>query len=329
MSALKVLVAKDVAYASKIGGGTVGNAFVDGNALVDGGIAFYTEDGRVLTAAGATATLAAQPNTKKIFASVGFGDLTKNPIQSGAMDRETADVQFLAYRAAVRHVVQVGQNAAIGALNLPTLVERQEAILRVIINKKGTLTPTRRSYSEMVRVGDTGAAIITRLVAKIVADADSRVTSAVLNSGTGFSLTSLYDNERIQVALDGILANATVYANGEATSSSVQIVNGNGTYAQIAELAKLAESSEGHENRSWLQDAYWTGRSTLTPGTNYDVWTITWVNNRLRSSPGVPHNAPFTTIIAVPQGSATVPIATITTILAAAFGTVDSEETGA
>ena len=333
----KVLIVKDTAYAAKIGGGTVGNAFVDGNALIDGAIAFYTEDGRLLTAAGAAAVLAAQPDTKQVYANVGRGNLNIMPDNSGMIDRfENINVVYRAYVAPVAHVIQVGGNAAgtLGNLNPPSSVEQgDEIILRIVDNRTGTIPPeVNTSYSYVLKAGETISAGIDKLVAKVNADANSAVTlAAIVDTGVnvGILVTCKTAGVRIDVAVDGVIQNATIYSNAEASSDSILPVLGNGTYEQVAELERLAMTESGRENFRYLQEAYYSRLAKADSTKTYSIFVIQWTNTRFGTLPPQSGWKKQEVYICVESGAATL-ITALTTLSGLLFGTTRTNvETGA
>lgn len=320
----KVLVAKDVVYASSTAGGVVGAAHVDSDLLVNGALVVYTEDGRLLTAANAATVLAAAPNTKKFYILLG-GVPLQGGKNSGMIDRATLDITVKSAVTAVKHVVQVGQDGAGGALNLPASVVAGDILgVRISDNSEGTIPAKRKSYYEVVvKPSETGGAALIRLVAKINADGNRFVNAAILNVNTGMSLTAIDDNIYLEVGVDGIIADATIFSDG--TNSSTALVYSSGDYAQILAAESDSDIEDGDTNRLWLHDSYFSRAKGATSGAAYLIYTLSW--KELGMTDTQSGWRPQTCTVAIPNAGATVPIATFNTILAA-LAVVESIETG-
>lgn len=316
----RIIVIKDVLYATDGGGAITSINAV--NTLAEGALAIFTEDGTLLTVAGAAAAL---PNKKRVVFAVGGLDAAGNKIarltpyysRTGYVN-----VTKKVYTAPVKPQILIGDGgAAEGALNNPTLTgSPQVAGIKVIDLSRGTQPPIRyKTYEEPVKTGDTMAAIMIRLMARIAADADAFVVSTD-PSGTniGLLITPSDFGITISVSCYGILSDADITVDG--TGASTPMVIGTGTPAQITALWDELSSTMGNMNKVELANLWWKVSDPTNTAATYDMYWIQTEEEHETPS-GRQGAVASELIIAMPAGAATLTQASFETILALIFGT--------
>ena len=313
-----ILVNKSIAYAAKVGGGTITKNEI--NLLDTGAIAVFTEEGVLVTAANAATVL---DDVKKFYMAVGNQAAASKSIITVPIPRTGTNYTKTEYLAPVQLVKFVGNDGTIGALNYPTLIARDEATLKIIDTTPGlrTIGSVSRQeifrYGTSVRTGDTAAAITLRIIANINADPDRIVNAAGVNSNTGISLTAIGAGTTFSVALDGILINATVEQPEGTVGASVAMRFGKGTYDQVASLEDLYSVERGQTNRTHLAGLYYTANSLAVAGATYDIYTFTFNGSR-EISTGRQETYHFDILVAMPD--AATQQANFETIMAEMFG---------
>jgi len=330
----QIIIGKNVAYAAKIGGGTIAG-ITEVNQLAAGAIAVFASESNVLlTAANVVASMA---DKKGVWIAVGSGDATKGADTTIITKRLGVDYRKQAYVAPVKLVKVIGEGATNGGatppgdLNEPTtLVAGDEAFIRVTDTTPGVITTNThiKRYSYVVRTGDTIAIVVAALVAAINADPDSIVVAADLSS-VGISLTAKNYGVTFAISLDGILINATIDEpeNPLSTTDSVAINYGKGTYAQIAQLESLFSPQQGNTNKVYQPSLWWTKAAKADSAATYDTYTIGWMGTKERSSGGSLPTVAHEIIVAMPP--AATQQAAFEAVMAEVFGNAETQETGA
>lgn len=323
-----IVIGKDsLAYAAKIGGGVIAS-FSETNLLADGAVAVFTSRSELVTAANVTTILA---DRKGVFIAVGSGDATKGAYVTTTIKRFGADYKKRAYQAPQKELKFVGYDGAVGALNFPTLIAGAEAFIKLIDVSKGLRTIESvyeneiKSYSYVLKTGDTDTLIINNLVTQINNDLTSFVVAAVVGTtpNLGISLTPKNYGVTIAIALDGILMNATKEEKG--VSNSLPLIYGEGTDAQVLAMEDLFSPVRGNTNRVYQPQFWYSVPSMVVTGKTYDMYNIKWVGELNRQS-----GSQFTTqqqiVVALPVGVTAQ--TTFETIMARIFGNEMEFETG-
>lgn len=310
------MVANDIVL-SYDGSSAITDAHQELDTLAPGAIAFFVEDGTVLTAANAVATLAGQ---KHVY--VAQGGLTADDLKINKIIRSPASAYKKAtYVAGTKHVIQVGENAATGtgSLNLPgSLVVGDILGIRVI-----QTVPTRElsddkwRYEVTYKTGDTTGTLLARLVALINADDTIDVTAAVLGSDVGISISADNVNEVFEVTTDGVLGDATVYTDG--TGDSVAVIYSVGSAADVAKLVEETAPEQGNTNKLVLADKYYNMNENNSASGTYDLYTAEWDNVQRAAGAKIRSETKQELIIATIQNPSTWVEATMDTIMAAIF----------
>lgn len=315
----QILVSKNIAYAAKVGGGTIAG-INEINLLDTGSLAVFTDKNELLTAANAAATLL---DKKKFYFAVGnqLTNQSKTYI-SVPIPRVGTSYTKTAYVAPVKLIKYIGNDGTTAGtqLNYPTLVTGDEAMIRITDTTLSfrTLSPDMKRYSQVVKTGDTAALITARLVTTINADPDAIVVAAGVASNTGISLTSKDFNTTFDIALDGILVNATIEEpEGSTPGVSVALNYGSGTSDQITAIEDSFSVERGNTNRSWQPQFWYTNTSLVIAGVTYNIYTLNWNANR-DTALGRQDTYMFEVKVAIPS-SGTVPTTAFEAVMLEAF----------
>lgn len=316
----QLLIAKDVAYAAKTGGGTVTKDELD--VLADGAVAILTEAGALVPAAPAN-TL---DDVKSFQIAVGT-PAGQSTIITDLIKRANADVHQQAYAAAVAQVTYIGSDTVDGDFNwtLANVKKGDYAAIHIIPDtdyRTAGAQMERLSY-DAVSDNPSLATVVTGLVNAINAGSNI-VTAASVDTNQGISLTSKVPGVGFKVVCisDSFLADADVQYN-------VAPYVGVGTPALVTEMEKEADVYRGRMYGT--KDAEFPQLSSVVDsGATYDIFTI----NAKDSTLGLQTND-FSTFIqlAVPEGTPTAgnthPV--LVAIFAVAFGLTgaDGIEVGA
>jgi len=246
-----------VAYASKVGGGTIAGV-AEITSLVEGAIAVFTENG----------ILVAGSETEFASKSIFFGTMRDGvPVFSRRFYRPL-DYTKLAYVAPAAKVVVVGSNTNGGItynLNLPSSPVVGTSGSVMIIDRARPFNDKRREkiYEHTATTGETAATFAAAIIAKINADPKGFVTAAEVDvtNHDGFKITADTAGHDFAVACGGILANADVLEyqnivvagtggivqgyNSGLTTVVVQHKTGRGTSAQILATETEYASMDG------------------------------------------------------------------------------------
>lgn len=313
----ELLIGKSVAYRAKSGGGTIVN-LADVINLADGAVAFFGEDGNLITAASGFA------DQKKFYIYVG-GSEAKFLRKSKAIVRNQAVFNAQAYIAPVKTVKFVGDDDTDGwDMNLPTtLVVGSFAYLSIIETTFGNTGSNRvRRYEYKVLTGDDKADVLAGLVAAINADANRLTVAASIGSGTanqGISLTAVDYDVDFMITASGILENATL--SGQ--TNVVLVDSGSGRAAQISALEDELMISEGSGNYTYLQDLFFTYAKQVDLSATYKVYNMSWTyvaEYPWGNQPAVPNYLTLAVVTGASQ------LSTLDTLFAAAFGVVAGAE---
>lgn len=317
-----------VAYSGKIGGGVIAG-INETNLLLDGAIAVFTDKSELVTAANVGTILA---DKKGIFIAVGSGSATTGSYVSQVTRRLGTNYVKKAYITPVKEVKLVGYNGTNGSLNLPTLIAGAEAFIRIVDNSKGfrhnigDYSTDIKSYSYVIKTGDTDTIIVNNIVNQINNDPQSIVVAAVVGTtpNLGISLTAKNFGTTFQISLDGLFVNSTKTEGG--LNGSVAIVYGEGTSDQVLALEDLASAERGNTNKIWQSSLWYSVPSKVVGGSTYDQYSITWTPLKVRAA-DVEFSLPCSLQVAIPSGATQQ--ATFETIMAQVFGVAEDEETGA
>ena len=293
------LIGKDsVAYAAKIGGGTIASSN-ETNLLASGAIALFDPNGVLITTGNSTTILNGQT---EFYMALGSGSAATGAKISGLI-KKNLDYGFVkqSYTAPTAQVSFIGQNSVGGgSMNFPTFVPGDEAIITIVYGttlegiQVGTNTAFKQRYSYVVNASDTNATIVAGLIAEVNADANALVSATAVGSNVGIQLTGkspvvtnlFYNNDNkgpliFQLATDGLAINADVYATGlTGTDGSVNAFAGFGTPAEL--LASEDETSyyEGKSQGIMLPQIWWSVASLVDPSETYDTYVAQWTPTR-------------------------------------------------
>lgn len=327
----QIFVGKSIAYSAKVGGSTIaGMNEID---LLDtGALAFFTEDGVLITNANKATALV---DKEKILVAVGnqlTGSAAKAFI-SVPIPRGQGKVRYekVAYVAPVKLTKFVGSDGTIGALNMPTFAVGNIAAIKITDTTLGLRSMGAIDKQEIFRYeyeaipGDTNNTMITKLIAKINADSDCPVNATVVGSQAGINITADNYGTTFTIGLDEALIGATVEQPEGTIGSSVAMVAGTGTSDQVLALEDTFSAERGNTNRLWLAGSYYSNPSLVTSGATYNQYTIHWSGER-SSSTGPQFTYKFVCIIAAPAAGTQETI--LEAILLQIFGPAQAVESG-
>lgn len=321
----RALIAKNLAYAAKTGGGTIAG-INEIDLLDEGAVAIFTENNTLVTTATSAANLL---GTQQFWMAVGAkqvnpktGAVTPYIYKSFLIDRDAHIQEYCTYVAPVLQKVVVGKDGAgAGAMNFPvSLVVGTSAVLNVIETTESEFQPgfTKR-YERVVTVTDTTETIIQALVDAVNNDADAIVTASVLLNGptkVGILLTAKTLEGTFKVGTDEIIFNATkAYSGGSAT-----LVNyGKGTPKIVSALeGKSQINSQGNANYIQQNNLFFGLTSLVNPSGTYNTWNFGW-HQEARAN-GINHMSVTQQecILAVPSDATTL-IANLVTMFGVLF----------
>lgn len=334
----QILVNKSIAYAAKVGGGTI-SGINEINLLDTGAVAVFTDTNVLCTAANVSTV---SSDVKNFYIAVGnqqTGADSKTYISS-LIPRMLLDYKKKAYVAPVKLIKYIGYDGTTAgtAMNYPSLVAGQEAFVKIVDTTPGLRTLGSvyeneiKRYSYLVKTGDTATIVSDALIAAINADSDSIVVAASVGgtgSTTGIELTAKEYGTTFSIALDGILNSATKEEPEGDTATkvgvSVAMKFGDGTSDQIAALELTYSTERGNDNQVHIPQYYYKTPSNVVDGTTYDTYTYSW-NGKRTIGLGNQDTYRFEVIVAMP-GSATQQ-ANFETIMVELVGHFENSETG-
>lgn len=324
-----IIIGRNIAYAARIGGGTI-TGINQINQLDLGALAVFTETNQLLTAANVVATVA---DKKNVYVAVGSGSATIGASLSQMLPRFGTNYVKKAYIAPVALRKFIGNDGANGSLNLPTLVAGDEVFIKIIDTTSGFLYSgiDIDTYSDVVRTGDTGQTIITRLIAMINAHPNRIVNATIVGAGVGIQLDTIEIGTTFSISLDGILINSTV-EEPEAVApnvvgNSVTINYGEGTSAQVAAIEDNWSSYNGNTARREFAAQFYNKPTMVISGATYDQYNISYKGVRAAALTAGPQpTLLFEQIVALP--AAATQQAAFETIMAEVFGNAETQETG-
>jgi hypothetical protein len=323
-------VTKSIAYAAKVGGGTI-SGINEINLLDTGAIAVFTADNFMLTAANVAAN---SPDVKSFYIAVGNQAASGKTYISQLIPRLGLDYRKKAYVAPVKNVKFIGSDGAIGAFNMGTLVAGTEAFVKIIDTTPGLRTVGSvydnevKRYSTIVKTGDTETLIANRLITAINADTDSIVVAAAVGATTGINLTAKNFGTTFSIALDGVLINSTKEEVEGTTpgAAAVAMKIGDGTSDQIAALELFYSTERGNTNQAWLPQYYYTVPTNVVSGATYDTYTFAWNGVRVIANERQ-DTYRFESLVAMP--AAATQQANFETIMLEIVGNFENSEAGA
>lgn len=276
----QILIAKEVAYLAKIGGGSI-TGVSNMNELADGALAIFTKEGVMVNATASNIGTA-----EEIYFARGSGDATKGAYLSELIPIADMHVLWQNYAAPVNQVIVIGaDNAGNGDANVGTIAKGDEASMRIIKTngQQFTILDTKR-YSYTAKTGDTEALVLAGLVDKINADTDSIVVAAMLGV-VGFSLTTKDPNDAFTVTVDDLVADATVLTFGNASSSTIPVASfpGFGTPAQITALESEFSTNRGNTKSELLTSSFYSKATDVDSAETYAGYAITWQSKHVES----------------------------------------------
>lgn len=295
-----------VAYAAKVGGGTISGAN-ELDQLEIGALAFFTENGTLITGATTPASIALIKQFQIAVGEVNSnGDnVTKTSIM---IDRNAFHRSYCPYAAPVFQQVAIGYNGTTGTLGLPTtLITNTVASVSVGWQPEGTEpnVPWRR-YEHLVRPGDTDTILVQSLVDQINNDPSpyKKWTAALIGTSPdlGIELTATEDGIVLYTAVDDLTAQAT-------RSIITDIVYGKGTYQQVVAYEERARHEEGDTNQVYYPNRFFKKPYQADPAAQYDTYTFEWHAEHRADT--VKNGFTPEAVIAIPDGAQRATIDTI------------------
>lgn len=327
----QILVGKQIAYAAKVGGGTI-SGINQINLLDTGAIAFFTSNNLLITTANAATVLA---DKKEFYAAVGNQQTAATGSKtfiSSMIPRLYSRIDKKGYLPAVNQISYIGYDGTYGSLNYPTVVVGNAATIKLIKTTKGLRNIGAAYESEIMRfeqvarAGDTSATIIARLIVDINSvDTTQAFVVAAAVSTTGIKLTTINSYDTFTVAAGGDLTGSDVGENGmlnrvyaSSTSLSIPITYGEGIPAEIAELEHLYSTERGNTNQIWLPQYYYQTPTLVDTTLTYDKTVISFAHQRSTAT-GNQWTSQNEIILAIPVGGSS-PTTTVNTLLDVIFG---------
>ncbi len=300
-----LIIGKDIAYALKVGGGTIAGVW-EADVLTDGGIAIVDDEGALVAHN-------ADPITApyvELLTKTTTGSKRSFPLYNGQVE-----FSKLAYSAPVAKIMAVGSEEAAAAgnksLNLPATISIGDVVGIGISNNSVPHEKTVGKYQDYtitVVSGDvltgTGANnIITKLVAKINADPKKIVTALAHEDGAG-------NNDGIKLTGDTAGIEFNVYhIEGVLQNAEMSVVTkgekGHGTAKSIAELLTATASRDGDNQYLKNTDLLYSGGNQIGASDTYTTYVLRAKvpNTDVISQSNKP---PMELVIAVPSGSAAI-----------------------
>ncbi len=275
---LNLVVAKPaVAYAAKTGGGTIANIY-EINLLAPGAIAVFTEENVLVTTSTSAPSLV---GTQQFWIACGSLD-GRAAIKTAPIDRNAFHQLKTAYVAPAKQVTIIGENSAgNGSLNLPvTLVTDTTAFLRISKMTGTYQAGDKLSYEVPIAVGETGHTLVAKIVTMINNNPESIVVATPVvdtSVNVGITLTAKDFGVAFEVGKAELFANADVWKNGVGTS--VTVVQGQGTLAQLQQLEQEADITTRGKSASAGQQALWwkqPSELTFSGATNFVTYNFKW-----------------------------------------------------
>lgn len=267
----QILIGKGstLAYAAKVGGGTIASA-TEIDVLDAGALAVLTQEGVLVTGNAAAIQAILNDMTHLIFAvgnPNGGGTIVSQPIE-----RRYAKVEKYAYVAPVKQVLVIGNDGTSGSLGMPATVAVGDIVgIKVVNVSKGTQPPVKTEYIEYrCTASDTNLTAITNLIAKINSKS-TLVAATVVGSQVGITLTCKDFGVTVECSVYGLIENST---QNTTTSPAVRPNFGQGTPALISDMEFISETEAGNTNKLWESQNWFKRASLVDNAATYDVYVI-------------------------------------------------------
>ena len=312
MSRLAVL--KDVAYASKVGGGTVAD-ISEIDELVQGAFAFFNEKGELLVdTAGVVNGLA----DCKVF-TVGVGRLEDHQVFAGIPRQGINEVNKTLFRAFVKPAIAVGTAGSAGL----GFVDGEEASIRVLDKSYTTRYAIQSANASVYKTAVmTEEQAVDLLVSRLNKNGDGFITAVKTGASPDFAInvTAVEDGTTFDIVTTGSL-------EGISKPVITAPVYGVGTGEQLLKMEKECSVDEGNGNYTEYTDLFYKRQFEALMSESYDLTTILWdgVHNNPTGSNKVMHNR---VVFAFPNGGAVEVATNLTNILAALVGNAYASDEG-
>lgn len=259
----KVIVLKDNIYAASSAGGTV-DVLANANNLVDGGIAFYKEDGTLLSDIPANYVdckefTIAQNTGGTVRISKGF--------KRAGISRLTQGV----YEAPVFGRIVIGGTTVATRLSIE---DSDVGHVGINISDRGfsqQYATNSVNVSVYKRASKTVETVVDELVEKLNAASNIRLVAAKVGTAGNFGITvtSTTRGQVLQVSTDGLIELNQIITDG--TSASVLAVNGTGVGEDVLELEREATVFYGNSfSRERQQEYFDQNQLGADASVNYD-----------------------------------------------------------
>lgn len=280
-----LIVGKNVAYKAKTGGGTIAD-YTEIPLLAPGAMALFTEDNRLIETTVVAADLV---GVKGFYVAVGR---TNDQQVSNLIDRDAF------HRVKCAYVAPVLQVTSVSALGLPvTYISGEEGELLInyhVPGREPAIMPERFSVS--TKASDTNTTYVQRIVDKINNNS-THFTAVMVGAGVSITITAVDKNTRFDVAVRGVLEDATVTI----TTPAVYSV---GDADDMLVAQKESGIYDGNTSPLYLSDKFYSVPSEIVADAQYIQYDIVWKteardSNFVRNvaTPGVKIIAPTGTAI--------------------------------
>jgi len=311
----QTIVALDVAYAAKRGGGVIAG-YHEAHLLDTGAIAIFDDENNLLQTTTVEADL---KKVQQFFFAQGGVDQASSPKLSMRVDRNAYTQWYNAYAAPVLQKSRIGKVATVGSLNLGTLANGTFATVIVTDQPSIGQVPNRtKRYTVPVIAADTATTLLTKLVTVINANADSIVTATRLNDATNdyLQLEAKAVGTSFTIGVDDVLLNATRSEHG--TNGTTDNFSGFGTLTKVKAAVLEDKLTRGDEYRLHARNvpdgagynSYVEVTDGLTSG-NFNGWTFQWAEEATRAANKIHTSNPVVALFLEDGGAGEADITTI------------------
>ena len=308
----EILVTKDLAYAAKVGGGTIAG-FSELDVLSPGAIGIFTETGGLVTVTSEQTILESIGTSKYIYIGVGGAQGPKIS-QLIPTSKSLVRTSLKAYVAGTAQVIQVDDLSANSA---SLSVNDTEAIVRIKNLGAGTFPPAPaqqvsvRKTAAMTTYENVVDALIAAYNAKYLAADRFATLSKSGSSHAAILVITAPVNQVLSVSVDGILAGVSVAQTVGATFSQ-------GASAQVLELEKNFSTEKGNTNQTYQSDLWWKYAFVTDPAVNYVCRVLEW--QLVHSNPLFSQNSNHHyLVLATPTGASGTGVAAIADLMVALY----------
>lgn len=314
----RLFVLKDVAYAAKTGGGTIAGAN-ELNVLASGALALLNDKGELITET--TGVVDADKIADSKYFILAAGRPSGVQVINQIPRQDVFELNRKDYVEPVAMVITAGGTDAATALTFPE--SEGEVVFKVYDDSfSSRWNAHQMNVSAFKRASETNESVVDRIVAKLNAT-DSFVIATKVGGGTanmGITVSPKNPRTTISVALSGTF-------EGNSIETTTAQVFGDGVGEDVYQLEKDFSVELGNGNYIDYGGDHYKQALSTDASLNYDMINFLWEGRH--SSPTRSHNVMRNRIvIALPDGAATLTIATIMNYLASLVGEAYDKATG-